>query len=86
MGYQVEQTHQTQAYLSTFATTEAMSGYHTAASLEQDVRRLAESAPEIVELRPRTTAEGGFLLPSNQIQPTWEENLPAALEFIRRVL
>lgn len=39
-----------------------------------------------VELRPRTQAEGGFILPAAQIGPTWEENRPAALEFIRRVL
>jgi len=39
-----------------------------------------------IELRPRTQAEGGFILPPEQIQPTWEENLPAALEFIQRVL
>jgi carboxypeptidase T len=39
-----------------------------------------------IELRPRTQEEGGFILPATQIQPTWEENQPAALEFIRRVL
>jgi carboxypeptidase T len=39
-----------------------------------------------IELRPRTAAEGGFILPASQIVPTWEENQPAALEFIRRVL
>jgi carboxypeptidase T len=39
-----------------------------------------------IELRPRTQAEGGFILPAEQIQPTWEENQPAALEFIQRVL
>lgn len=39
-----------------------------------------------IELRPRTQAEGGFILPPDQIQPTWEENQPAALEFIQRVL
>jgi carboxypeptidase T len=39
-----------------------------------------------IELRPRTVAEGGFILPSSQIQPTWEENRPAALEFIRQVM
>ncbi|MGH8910029.1 MAG: M14 family metallopeptidase [Egibacteraceae bacterium] len=36
-----------------------------------------------IELRPSTFAEGGFILPASQIQPTWEENLPAAMEFIR---
>lgn len=38
-----------------------------------------------IELRPDTQAEGGFILPPSQIQPTWEENRPAALEFIRHV-
>lgn len=39
-----------------------------------------------IELRPRTVAEGGFILPPSQVQPTWEENRPAALEFIRQVM
>ena len=39
-----------------------------------------------VELRPHTQAGGGFILPPDQIQPTWEENRPAALEFIQRTL
>ena len=39
-----------------------------------------------IELRPRTAAEGGFILPPEQIQPTFEENLPAALAFIEEVL
>lgn len=39
-----------------------------------------------VELRPHTQADGGFILPPDQIQPTWEENRAAALEFIKRVL
>jgi carboxypeptidase T len=39
-----------------------------------------------IELRPHTQADGGFILPPTQIQPTWEENQPAALEFIQRVL
>jgi carboxypeptidase T len=38
-----------------------------------------------IELRPDTLAEGGFILPPSQIQPTWEENLPAALQFIRHI-
>jgi carboxypeptidase T len=37
-----------------------------------------------IELRPQSQAEGGFILPASQIQPTWEENLPAALEFIQQ--
>jgi carboxypeptidase T len=39
-----------------------------------------------IELRPLTVAEGGFILPPDQIQPTWEENKPAALEFIAQAL
>ena len=39
-----------------------------------------------VELRPATALEGGFILPADQIQPCWEENRPAALEFLRHVL
>ena len=39
-----------------------------------------------IELRPRSYAEGGFILPPSQIQPTWEENKLAALEFICHVL
>jgi carboxypeptidase T len=38
-----------------------------------------------IELRPDTQEKGGFILPASQIQPTWEENRPAALEFIRHV-
>ena len=51
MGYRVEQLQLTEAFLSTFATAEAVAGYHSAASLEQDLRQLAESRPEVVELR-----------------------------------
>ena len=39
-----------------------------------------------IELRPDSPQAGGFILPSEQIQPTFEENLPAALEFIERIL
>jgi carboxypeptidase T len=39
-----------------------------------------------IELRPSSQSEGGFILPPSQIQPTFEENLPAALEFISRSL
>ena len=44
-------------------------------------------APSLtIELRPATWAEGGFILPADQIQPCWEENRPAAVEFVRHVL
>jgi carboxypeptidase T len=39
-----------------------------------------------IELRPDSLENGGFILPPEQIQPTFEENLPAALEFIQRIL
>jgi carboxypeptidase T len=39
-----------------------------------------------IELRPASALDGGFILPASQIEPTWEENRPAALEFIRHVL
>ena len=39
-----------------------------------------------IELRPRTFQEGGFILPPDQIMPTWEENRPAAFRFIEQLL
>jgi carboxypeptidase T len=39
-----------------------------------------------VELRPRTFQEGGFILPPDQILPTWEENRPAAFRFVEQLL
>ena len=39
-----------------------------------------------VELRPASALQGGFILPADQIEPCWQENRPAALEFIRHVL
>jgi carboxypeptidase T len=39
-----------------------------------------------VELRPASALDGGFILPAAQIEPCWQENRPAALEFIRHVL
>ena len=50
MGYGVEQLHQTESYLSTFATEDAVAGYHSAATLEADLRRLAADHPDIAEL------------------------------------
>ncbi|HEX6380387.1 MAG TPA: M14 family metallopeptidase, partial [Acidimicrobiia bacterium] len=50
MGYAVEQLELIEPYLSTFATAEAVSGYHTVATLEEDLRRLADEHPEIAEL------------------------------------
>jgi carboxypeptidase T len=39
-----------------------------------------------IELRPDRFDAAGFILPPDQIQPTWEENKPAALEFIAQCL
>jgi carboxypeptidase T len=50
MGYSVEQLQMTETYLSDFATERAITGYHTVQTLEQDMRRLAQDNPEIVEL------------------------------------
>ena len=38
-----------------------------------------------IELRPESVQQGGFILPPSQIRPTFEENLPAALAFIRSI-
>jgi len=50
MGYDVEQLHETQSYLSTFATEEAVAGYHSVETLEADLRRLAGDHSEVAEL------------------------------------
>jgi carboxypeptidase T len=50
MGFAVEQLQTTETHLSTFATAAAVSGYHSVATLEQDLRRLADEHPEIAEL------------------------------------
>ena len=51
MGYGMEQLQDVAAHLSTFATDEAIAGYHSAAGLEQDLRRLAEARPDIAEIK-----------------------------------
>jgi carboxypeptidase T len=51
MGYNVEQLHLTERYLSRFATADAVAGYHSAQTLEDDMRRLANGQPEVAELR-----------------------------------
>src|SRR4051812_23611940 len=51
MGYGVEPMQPVAEHLSAFATAEAIAGYHSAETLEQDLRQLAESHPEIAELR-----------------------------------
>jgi carboxypeptidase T len=39
-----------------------------------------------IELRPKTVEEGGFILPTSAIRPTWEENRSAAFYLIDRLL
>lgn len=50
MGYQVRAVVDVQAHLRTFLTAAAVEGYHSAQSLEHDLRELAASRPEIAEL------------------------------------
>jgi carboxypeptidase T len=50
MGYDVEQLQMADAYLSDFATERAVTGYHSAESLDADLRRLAEDNPEVAQL------------------------------------
>jgi carboxypeptidase T len=51
MGYRVEQLENVGQHLSTFARADAMAGYHSAASLEEELRQLAEARPDLAELR-----------------------------------
>jgi carboxypeptidase T len=51
MGYGVEQLQDVETHLRAFATAEAVSGYHSAASLEQELQQLADARPDICELR-----------------------------------
>jgi carboxypeptidase T len=51
IGYRVAQLHETERFLSTFATAEALAGYHSVQTLEQELKTLAANRPEIVELQ-----------------------------------
>src|SRR5215203_4670101 len=51
MGYTTEEIVETETHIATFATAEAIAAYHSAETLEDDLRQLAESQPEIAELR-----------------------------------
>jgi carboxypeptidase T len=51
MGYKVVQLHETETFLSAFATAESLAGYHSVQTLEQDLKILEASRPEIAELR-----------------------------------
>ncbi|WP_345377656.1 M14 family metallopeptidase [Pseudonocardia yuanmonensis] len=50
MGYAVEQLRLSESYLTDFATESAVTGYHSAQTLEEDLRQLADDNPEIAEL------------------------------------
>lgn len=50
MGYTTEQVHETASFLENFATPEALAGYHSAESIEQDLRALETRRPEIAQL------------------------------------
>lgn len=50
MGYLVEQLEDVARHLSTFASAEAAEQYHSAASLEEELRQLAEAKPDIAQL------------------------------------
>lgn len=51
MGYTTEEVVETENHLARFATAEATAAYHSAETLEGDLHELAESQPEITELR-----------------------------------
>ena len=51
IGYTTEELVETETHISMFATAEAIAAYHSAETLEDDLRQLAESQPEIAELR-----------------------------------
>jgi carboxypeptidase T len=51
MGYRVRQIIDVQSHLSTFATAQSLVGYHSAESLGDDMRALAERRPEVAELQ-----------------------------------
>jgi carboxypeptidase T len=51
MGYQVRQIIQAETHVAMFAEASALSAFHSAASLADDMRNLAESHPEIAELK-----------------------------------
>jgi carboxypeptidase T len=51
MGYGIQPLQPVTEHLSAFATAEAIAGYHSAETLEQDLRQLTGIRPEIAELR-----------------------------------
>ncbi|MDD7942431.1 M14 family metallopeptidase [Actinomycetospora lutea] len=51
MGYGVEELAGTEAFVARFGDDAAAATYHSAQSLEDDLRRLSEEHPEVAELR-----------------------------------
>ena len=51
MGYGVEQLRLTEDYIAAFHSGDVAAGYHSVATLEQDLRALATDHPDIAELR-----------------------------------
>ncbi|MDQ3149692.1 MAG: peptidase M14, partial [Chloroflexota bacterium] len=50
MGFQVEQLEDVSRLLAAFELTAAVEQYHSAASLEEELRQLAEARPDVVQL------------------------------------
>ncbi|MGY1692023.1 M14 family metallopeptidase [Geodermatophilus sp. SYSU D01105] len=70
----------------TYTAQQASELYPTAGDTTDWTYGEYDAVSVTVELRPASAQEGGFILPASQIQPCWEENRPAALEFIRHTL
>ncbi len=70
----------------TYAAQQSSELYPTAGDTTDWTYGEYDAVSLTVELRPATWSEGGFILPAGQIRPCWEENRPAALEFVERVL
>jgi carboxypeptidase T len=51
MGYDVEQLQTSESYVTDFDTARTAAGYHSAESLEQELRHLADDHPEIAQLQ-----------------------------------
>lgn len=51
MGYQVQEIADVESHLQTFATAAAQAGYHSVQTLEENLRALTHSRPEIAELK-----------------------------------
>jgi carboxypeptidase T len=70
----------------TYVAQQASQLYPTAGDLTDWAYGEYDVPAFTVELRPASALDGGFVLPADQIEPCWEENRPAALEFLGHVL